>query len=204
MCVRPGLLAPDFKTQAYFPNGEIKDISLSDYKGKWVMLFFYPADFTFVCPTELVDVASYKDELEKLNVQVIAISIDTVFVHKVWQETELSKLIPGGFPYPMASDLGGKIGTLYGVYDENAGVNLRGTFIIDPDGVLQISIVNYLPIGRNMDEIVRLIQACQHVKATGGAEACPARWKPGKKTLKPSAELAGKVYEVWTPSELDN
>jgi peroxiredoxin (alkyl hydroperoxide reductase subunit C) len=185
MCVRPGLVAPDFKTQAYFPNGEIKDISLSDYKGKWVLLFFYPADFTFVCPTELVDVAKYKDELEKLNVQVMAISIDTVFVHKVWQEVELSKLIPGGFTYPMASDVGGKIGTLYGVYDENAGVNLRGTFLIDPDGVLQFSIINYLPIGRNMDEIVRLIQACQEVELS--------KLIPGGFTYPMASDVGGKI-----------
>jgi peroxiredoxin (alkyl hydroperoxide reductase subunit C) len=197
MCTKVGGLAPDFETDAYFPNGEIKKIKLSDYRGKWVVLLFYPADFTFVCPTELVDVAEKYEELKNLNVEVIGISIDTVFVHKVWQEVELSKMISGGVPYPLASDLGGKIGQLYGVYDEALGLDLRGTFIIDPDGVLQSVEINNAPVGRNADELVRKIKAFQHVRATGGKEVCPAKWEPGKTTLKPGIELAGKVYEVY-------
>lgn len=149
-------------------------------------------------------VAAKANELKRLNADLLAISIDTVFVHKVWQEIELSKLIPGGFPFPMASDPAGKIGTLYGVYDEKAGINLRGTYLIDPEGIVKIVQIYDAPIGRNFDEMIRMIEAAQHVKATQGSEACPANWKPGKSTLKPMPALAGKVHEIWNPSELDN
>lgn len=197
MCCKVGALAPDFETDAYFPNGEVKKIRLSDFKGKWVVLVFYPADFTFVCPTELVDVADKYEELKGLNTEVIGISIDTVFVHKVWQEIELSKMREGGIPYPLASDLGGKIGQLYGVYDDALGLDLRGTFIIDPDGVLQSVEINNAPVGRNADELVRKLKAFQYVRAAGGKEVCPAKWEPGKATLKPGIDVAGKVYEVY-------
>lgn len=197
MCCKVGALAPDFEAEAYYPNGEVKKIRLSDFKGKWVVLLFYPADFTFVCPTELVDVAEKYEELKSLNTEVIGLSIDTVFVHKVWQEVELSKMREGGIPYPLASDLSGKIGQLYGVYDDSLGLDLRGTFIIDPDGVLQSVEINNAPVGRNADELVRKVKAFQYVRATGGKEACPAKWEPGKTTLKPGIDLAGKVYEVY-------
>jgi peroxiredoxin (alkyl hydroperoxide reductase subunit C) len=197
MCTKVGGLAPDFETDAYFPNGEIKKIRLSDYRGKWVILFFYPADFTFVCPTELLDVAEKHNEFKNLNTEIIGISIDTVFVHKVWQEVELSKMIEGGVPFPLASDLAGKIGQLYGVYDEHLGLDLRGTVIIDPDGVIQSIEINNAPVGRNADELLRKLKAFQYVRATGGKEVCPAKWEPGKATLKPEIELAGKVYEVY-------
>uniref|UniRef100_A0A832GP59 Alkyl hydroperoxide reductase C n=1 Tax=Caldimicrobium thiodismutans TaxID=1653476 RepID=A0A832GP59_9BACT len=197
MCCKVGALAPDFETDAYYPNGEVKKIKLSNLRGKWVVLFFYPADFTFVCPTELIDLADKYEELKGLNTEVVGISIDTVFVHKVWQEVELSKMREGGVPFPLASDLGGKIGQLYGVYDESLGLDLRGTFIIDPDGVLQSVEINNAPVGRNADELVRKIQAFQFVRATGGKEVCPAKWQPGKPTLKPGIEIAGKVYEVY-------
>ncbi len=201
MCCKVGALAPDFETDAYFPNGEIKKIKLSDYKGKWVVLVFYPADFTFVCPTELVDIAEKYNELKDLNTEVIGISIDTVFAHKVWQEVELSKMVEGGIPYPLASDLAGKIGQLYGVYDDHLGLDLRGTFIIDPDGVLQSVEINNAPVGRDADELIRKLKAFQHVRATGGKEVCPAKWKPGKKTLHPGIDLAGKVYEVYSSGD---
>lgn len=197
MCCKVGALAPDFETDAYYPNGEVKKVKLSNLRGKWVVLFFYPADFTFVCPTELIDLADKYEELKELNTEVVGISIDTVFVHKVWQEVELSKMREGGVPFPLASDLGGKIGQLYGVYDESLGLDLRGTFIIDPDGVLQSVEINNAPVGRNADELVRKIQAFQFVRATGGKEVCPAKWQPGKPTLKPGIEIAGKVYEVY-------
>lgn len=197
MCCKVGALAPDFETDAYYPNGEVKKVKLSNLRGKWVVLFFYPADFTFVCPTELIDLADKYEELKELNTEVVGISIDTVFVHKVWQEVELSKMREGGVPFPLASDLGGKIGQLYGVYDESLGLDLRGTFIIDPDGVLQSVEINNAPVGRNADELVRKIQAFQFVRATGGKEVCPAKWQPGKPTLKPGIEVAGKVYEVY-------
>ncbi|SFM85453.1 thioredoxin-dependent peroxiredoxin [Thermodesulforhabdus norvegica] len=196
MSIRPGLKAPDFELDGFY-NGKIQKISLSDYKGKWVLLVFYPADFTFVCPTELVTIARRYKELRELDVEVLAISIDTPFVHKVWQEVELSKMIEGGVPYPLLSDLAGKVGKLYGVYDEDEGLNLRGTFLIDPDGVIQFSDIVNAPVGRNVEELIRRIKAFQHVRQSGGQEVCPAQWEPGKNTLKPGADLAGKVFEVW-------
>jgi len=147
----------------------------------------------------LTAVAVRYDELKGLGAEVLAISVDSVFVHKVWHEEELSKMVEGGIPYPMLSDPAGKIGSEYGVYDEEAGVNIRGRFIIDPDGVIQAAEILTPPVGRNVAELIRQLKAYQHVRATGGAEVTPSGWEPGKPTLKPSAELAGKVWEVWKP-----
>ena len=137
--------------------------------------------------------------MKELGAEVLAISVDSVFVHKVWQEEELSKMVEGGIPYPMLSDPAGKIGSEYGVYDEEAGVNIRGRFIIDPDGVIQAAEILTPPVGRNVAELIRQLKAYQHVRATGGAEVTPSGWEPGKPTLKPGAELAGKVWKVWKP-----
>jgi len=120
-----------------------------------------------------------------------------MFVHKVWNEYEITKMVPGGVPFPMLSDPGGKIGTLYGVYDEENGIDVRGRFIIDPDGIIQGFEILTPPVGRNVLETLRQIQAFQHVRATQGTEATPSGWKPGKPTLKPGPELVGKVWEVW-------
>ncbi|MEN3014062.1 MAG: thioredoxin-dependent peroxiredoxin [Endomicrobiia bacterium] len=197
MSVKVNQVAPNFTTEAYFSvNDEVKKITLSDYKGKWVILFFYPADFTFVCPTELIDIAENYDEFKNISTEVIGISIDTVYSHKVWVETELSKMLNNkSFPFPLASDLSGKIGQLYGVYDENTGLDMRGTFIIDPDGVIQSIEINNAPVGRDSQEIIRKLKGFQYVRASGGNEVCPARWKPGKKSIKPSIKIAGKVYK---------
>lgn len=124
-------------------------------------------------------------------------SVDSVFSHKIWQEEELSKMIEGGVPFPMLSDAGGNIGKIYGVYDEDAGVNVRGRFIIDPDGVIVAMEVLTPPVGRNVEETIRQVQAFQHVRETG--EVMPSGWIPGKPTLKPGPELAGKVWKVWKP-----
>ncbi len=134
-----------------------------------------------------------------MGVEVLAISCDTVFTHKIWQEEELSKMVEGGVPFPMLSDPGGKIGQVYGVYDENLGLNIRGRFIIDPDGVIQAMEVLAPPVGRNVDELIRQIKAFQYVREHQGTEACPAGWEPGKTTLKPGPDLVGKVWEVWKP-----
>lgn len=131
--------------------------------------------------------------------EVLSCSVDSVFSHKVWHETELAKMVEGGIPYPMLSDPGGKIGTLYGVYDEAGGVNIRGRFLIDPDGVIQAMEILTPPVGRNFGELIRQVQAYQHTRATG--EVMPAGWLPGKKTLKPNIQLAGKVWEVWKPDK---
>ncbi len=130
---------------------------------------------------------------------MLAISCDTVFTHKIWQEEELSKMVEGGVPFPMLSDPGGKIGQTYGVYDENLGLNIRGRFIIDPDGVIQAMEVLAPPVGRNVDELIRQIKAFQYVREHKGTEACPAGWEPGKTTLKPGPDLVGKVWKVWKP-----
>lgn len=124
-------------------------------------------------------------------------SVDSVFSHKIWQEEELSKMIEGGVPYPMLSDAGGKVGRVYGVYDEDAGVNVRGRFIMDPDGVIQAMEVLTPPVGRNVEETIRQVQAFQHVRETG--EVTPSGWTPGKPTLKPGPDLAGKVWKIWKP-----
>ena len=128
---------------------------------------------------------------------MLSVSVDSRFIHKIWNEAELSKMVEGGIPYPMLSDQGGKIGAVYGVYDEEAGVNIRGRFIIDPDGVIQAMEVLTPPVGRNPDELIRQVQAFQHVRETG--EATPSGWTPGATTLKPGPDLVGKVWEVWKP-----
>ena len=127
-------------------------------------------------------------------------SVDSVFSHKIWQEEELSKMVEGGVPYPMLSDAGGKVGKLYGVYDEDAGVNIRGRFIIDPDGIIQAMEILTPPVGRNVAELIRQVQAYQHVRETG--EVMPSGWQPGKPTLKPGPDLAGKVWKVWKPEKI--
>jgi len=128
---------------------------------------------------------------------VLSLSTDSVFSHKIWQEEELSKMVEGGVPFPMLSDQGGRIGTLYGVYDEEAGTNIRGRFLIDPDGVIQAMEVLTPPVGRNVNELIRQAKAFQHVRATG--EVAPSGWEPGKVTLKPGPALVGKVWQVWKP-----
>ena len=135
--------------------------------------------------------------MTSLGVEVLAISVDSVYSHKMWQEGELSQMVPGGLPYPMLSDPGGRIGELYGVYDEDNGMDLRGRFLIDPDGILQSMEVMAPAVGRNVAEMIRQIQACQYVRGTG--EVTPAGWEPGKKALKPGADLVGKVCQIWAP-----
>lgn len=142
-------------------------------------------------------VAAKYEELKSLGIEVLSLSTDSRFTHKIWQEEELSKMVPGGVPFPMLSDSGGRIGKIYGVYDEEAGVDIRGRFLIDPDGVIQAMEVLTPPVGRNVAELIRQIKAFQHVRATG--EVMPSGWKPGKPTLKPGPDLAGKVWKVWKP-----
>jgi alkyl hydroperoxide reductase subunit AhpC len=186
MMAKVGKPAPDFEASA-FVDGGFENVKFSDYKGKWVVVCFYPGDFTFVWPTELAAVASKYEELKALGVQVLAMSTDSRFTHKIWQEEELSKMVSGGVPFPMLSDAGGRIGRVYGVYDEEAGVNIRGRFLIDPDGVIQAMEVLTPSVGRNVAELIRQVKAFQHVRKTG--EATPSGWQPGKVTLKPGPNL---------------
>jgi alkyl hydroperoxide reductase subunit AhpC len=195
---RVGKPAPDFELSSFFGEG-FKNVKLSDYKGKWIVICFYPGDFTFVWPTELTAVAVKYSELQELGVEVFAISTDSRFSHKIWQEEELSKMVEGGVPFPLLSDAGGRVGSIYGVYDEEAGVDIRGRFLIDPDFNIRSMEVMTPEVGRNVLELIRQVKAFQHVRATG--EVTPAGWQPGKATLKPGPELAGKVWKVWKPDQ---
>ena len=145
-------------------------------------------------------VADKYNVLQELGVEVISISVDSVFVHKMWNDHELSRMVEGGVPFHMGSDSAGNVGKVYGVYDEGAGIELRGRFIIDPDGVIQAMEVLTPPVGRRLAESIRQVQAFQHVRESKGTEATPAGWEPGKPTLKPGPDLVGKVWEVWKPS----
>lgn len=146
-------------------------------------------------------VAAKADEFRKLGVQVLACSTDSRFIHKMWQEHELSKMVPGGFPFPMLTDAGGRIGTIYGIFDEAGGVDVRGRFLIDPDGIVQAIEILTPPVGRKINEAIRQVHAYQHVRATGGAEVCPAGWEPGQPTLKVGPDLVGNVWKIWKPKE---
>jgi len=183
-----GHLAPGFEAEIYH-HDQSKKIKLSDYKGKWVILFFYPADFTFVCPTELGDVADHYEEIKKLNTEVLSVSTDTVFVHKAWHnESDTIKKIQ----FPMVADPTHEISRKYGVLIEEEGLALRGTFIIDPEGKLKTIEVHDNGIGRSSKELLRKLQAAQFV-AKYGDQVCPANWEPGKDTLKPGLDLVGKI-----------
>lgn len=140
-------------------------------------------------------VAARKKELDELGVQVLAASTNSHFIHKIWQEEELSKMVEGGFPYPMLFDAGGQIGDLYGVYDADGGVDIRGRFIMDPDGIIQAAEIMTPSVGRNTTKMIRQLKAFQHVRETG--EVMPSGWQPGKPTLKPGPDLVGKVWTVW-------
>ncbi len=145
-------------------------------------------------------VAAQYGELQKLGVEVISVSVDSHFVHKMWNDHELSKMVEGGIPFHMAADQAGNVGRAYGVWDETQGIEMRGRFIIDPDGVVQAIEVLTPPVGRRIAETMRQVQAYQVVRASEGREATPAGWQPGKPTLKPGPDLVGKVWEVWNPS----
>ena len=145
-------------------------------------------------------VAANYQKLQDLGVEVVSVSVDSHFVHKIWNNEELSKMVDGGVPFHMVADQAGYVGRAYGCWDESQGVELRGRFIIDPDGVIQAMEVMTPPVGRKLAETIRQIQAFQHIRATDGKEACPAGWEPGKPTLKPGPDLVGKVWKEWNPS----
>jgi NADH-dependent peroxiredoxin subunit C len=181
-------LAPNFEAEA-FQEGQIKKISLDNYKGKWVVVFFYPADFTFVCPTELGEMANKYEKFRELGAEILSISTDTVFVHKAWHDSsETIKKIR----FPMVADPTGEISKAYGTYIYDEGLALRGSFIIDPDGVLKTIEIHDNSIGRSADELIRKLEAAKFTRENGG-EVCPANWKPGEKTLKPGLDLVGKI-----------
>ena len=181
-------LAHEFTEDSYV-NKDIKKISLNDYKGKWVILFFYPADFTFVCPTELGELADKYEEIKKLGGEVISVSVDTAFVHKTWHDHSptIKKI-----KFPMLADPTRRVCCAYNTLIENEGVSLRATFLIDPEGVIKTIEMHDNSIGRNVNEIIRKIEAAKYVAEHGG-EVCPMNWQPGDKTLKPGIDLVGKI-----------
>lgn len=179
---------PEFKAQAYH-NADFKTVTNKDLEGKWAIFFFYPADFTFVCPTELVDMAEKYEEFKKMGVEVYSVSTDTHFSHKAWHDTSDSiKKIN----YPMLADPTGALSRALGVYIEEEGLAYRGTFLVDPDGVIKLSEVQDNGIGRNAEELMRKVKAAQFIRSNPN-EVCPAKWKPGAETLKPGLDLVGKI-----------
>ncbi|MDE3269100.1 MAG: peroxiredoxin [Pseudomonadota bacterium] len=183
MSVLVGKLAPDFSAEAVI-NGEFKDkLCLSDYRGKYVLLYFYPLDFTFVCPTEIHAFQDKLAEFRKLNTEVIAVSVDSKFSHYAWLNTPKSKGGIEGITYPLVSDLNKTIARDYDVLVQDAGVALRGAFLIDKEGIVRHQTVNDLPLGRNVDEFIRITQALQHFEEHG--EVCPANWQEGKTSMRP-------------------
>ncbi len=179
---------PNFKAQAYH-NGEFKTISSEDVKGKWSIFLFYPADFTFVCPTELEDMANHYEELQRLGVEVYSVSTDTHFVHKAWHDaSEAIKKIK----FPMIGDPTGAITRGFDVMIEEEAAALRGTFLANPEGIIKVAEIHDLGIGRAAKDMVRKVKAAQYVASHDG-EVCPAAWEEGQKTLKPSLDLVGKI-----------
>ncbi len=186
--VRVGQKVDDFEVDVY-QNDEIRKVKLSDYKGKWVAMVFYPADFTFICPTELQETAGLYADFQREGAEVMSVSTDTVFVHKAWHDTSpaIQKI-----EFPMAADPTGNLSRQFGTYIDEEGLSLRGSFIIDPDGVLQAFEINDNSVGRSGRELLRKLQAARFVRENGG-EVCPASWEPGKETLKPGLDLVGKI-----------
>ncbi len=185
--------APSFDLPFYNPKtDEDGKISLSELKWKWAVLFYYPADFTFVCPTELKDIAEQESKFKELGVEILAISTDTIFSHRAWVKHE--KLM-NWFPYKMLADHSTEVADIYNILDEETWIAWRGTFVIDPDGVIRSIEVTSWPLWRNSDELIRKIEALQFMRANP-SQACPAKWVVWSKTLTPNIKMAGEVYEA--------
>lgn len=191
-CLRVGQQAPDFSATAVVDQ-DFKIVKLSDYRGRYVVLFFYPLNFTFVCPTEIAAFSDRYDEFKSLNAEILAISVDSEFAHLAWIQTDRKEGGVGDLNYPLVSDLKKEISAAYNVLDPEAGVALRGLFIIDREGVVQYSTVNNLSFGRNVDETLRVLKAIQHVQ-TNPNEVCPVDWQPGGKTMVPDPVKAKEFF----------
>jgi peroxiredoxin (alkyl hydroperoxide reductase subunit C) len=193
--IRVGQDVPHFELETYDPAaGDFGKFSLEGAKreGRWTVLVFYPADFTFVCPTELADIAEKQDTLKALGCDIYGVSTDTKFAHLAWRNSE--KLLQN-VRYGLAADPTGVISKMFGVYDGGSGLALRGTFIISPEGRLVSSEINFYNVGRDADELLRKVEANTYL-VKHPEQACPAKWKPGSKTLTPSKDMVGKVYEA--------
>lgn len=181
-CLRVGQLAPDFSATAVYDQ-EFKTLKLSDLKNKYIVLFFYPLDFTFVCPTEITAFSDKYDAFSELNTEVLGVSVDSEYSHLAWLQTDRESGGLGDLSYPLVSDLKKEISAAYNVLNSD-GVALRGLFIIDPKGIIQYSTINNLEFGRSVEETLRVLQAIQYVQSHPD-EVCPANWKPGDKTMNP-------------------
>ena len=183
--------APDFKAQAVMPDGQFKEVSLGDYKGQYVLLFFWPLDFTFVCPTEIIAFSDRKDDFEKLGVQILGVSVDSHFTHLAWTDTPRDQGGIGKTSYPLIADMNKQIARDYDVLLDG-GVALRGLFLIDKEGVVRHQVVNDLPLGRSVDEALRMVKALKFVEENG--EVCPANWQEGSRTIKPDVEKSKEFF----------
>lgn len=185
--------APDFKATALV-GMDFKEVALSDYKGQWVCLFFYPLDFTFVCPTEITAFDDSYSAFKEAGCEVIGCSVDSQFSHLAWAKQARKEGGIGKLQFPMLADIKKEIGRSYGVLLENAGITLRGLFLINPHGVVQYQLVHDLGIGRNVEEVVRVLHALQETAKTG--EVCPANWEPGKKTMKADPVKSKEYFQA--------
>lgn len=186
--IRIGEKIPNLEVDAVI-KGEMKKIKLGDYKGKWMVLIFYPADFSFVCPTELEDAAKHYEEFKKEGAEVFSVSTDSKFSHKAWYDGSPSI---GKIEYPMIADPSARMCEQFGTYLEEEGQSIRGTFIVNPEGVVKAIELNDNSLGRNIAETLRKLRAAVYVSKHSG-EVCPVNWEPGKKTLRPSDSLVGKI-----------
>ena len=190
-CLRVGHQAPDFTATAVVDQ-EFKEISLSQYRGKYVVLFFYPLDFTFVCPTEITAFSDRYTDFSSKNCEILGVSVDSKFSHLAWIQTPRNQGGIGDINYPLVADLNKEIGNAFNILDDE-GKALRGLYLIDPDGVIVHATINNLPVGRNVDETLRLLQAFQYVQSNPD-EVCPANWTPGEKTMKPDPKGSKEYF----------
>ncbi|MEO1593332.1 MAG: peroxiredoxin [Cyanobacteria bacterium J06632_22] len=188
--VQVGQVAPDFTATAVVDQA-FKTIKLSDYRGQYVVLFFYPLDFTFVCPTEVIAFSDRNDAFTSLNTQILGVSVDSEFSHLAWIQTDRKLGGVGEITFPLISDIKKDIGTAYNVLDPEVGITLRGLFVIDPEGIVQHISVNNFSFGRSIDETLRLLQAIQHVQSHPN-EVCPVEWQPGDDTMTPTPKQTPK------------
>ena len=186
--------APQFNAQAVMEDGSFQQLSLSDYQGKYVLLFFYPLDFTFVCPTEIISFSDRAAEFRELGVQIIGVSVDSHFSHLAWRNTSRDQGGLGDIQYPLVADLSKQIARDYDVLTSDETVALRGLFLIDKQGVVRHQVVNDLPLGRSVDEALRMVQALQFFEQHG--EVCPANWKEGARTIKPSVDDSKEFFSA--------
>jgi peroxiredoxin (alkyl hydroperoxide reductase subunit C) len=193
-CLRVGMPAPNFAARAVYDQAFI-DVRLSNYRGQYVVLFFYPLDFTFVCPTEVAAFSDRHDDFKALNTVVLGVSVDSEFAHLAWIQTDRKSGGVGDLHYPLVADLKKEISAAYNVLDPEAGVALRGLFIIDREGIIQYATVNNLSFGRSVDETLRVLQAIQHVQANPD-EVCPIDWQPGDKTMIPDPVKSKHYFET--------